>query len=176
MHPDMRAIFLTLALLPVTLTAQTVFFHFTNGTTQSFAVADIRKLTFVGDEQVLWLNDGTQYTWNVSTIGQYEFDETIGIEHIASGLAPLQLSVFPNPATAEVTVDTELPQAARLVVDILDLQGGVVRGLYAGERPAGAHRLQWDAADGRGARVAPGTYLVRLATPYGSSTKPVVIQ
>ncbi len=78
--------------------------------------------------------------------------------------------------TAEVTVDTELPQAARLVVDILDLQGGVVRGLYAGERPAGAHRLQWDAADDRGARVAPGTYLVRLATPYGSSTKPVVIQ
>ena len=42
--------------------------------------------------------------------------------------------------------------------------------------PAGAHRLQWDAANGRGARVAPGTYLVRLATPYGSSTKPVVIQ
>ncbi len=174
--PSMRSLLLTLAFGPLLAQAQTVFFHFTDGTTQSYAVADIRKLTFVGDEQVLWLNDGTQYTWNVSTIGQYEFDETIGIEHIASGLAPLQLSVYPNPATAAVTLDTELPQAARLVVDILDLQGRVVRGLYAGERPAGAHRLQWDAADGRGARVAPGTYLVRLATPYGSSTKPVVIQ
>jgi flagellar hook assembly protein FlgD len=174
----MRYILLTLAFGPLLVQAQTVFFYFTNGTTQSYAVEDIRKLTFVGDEQVLWLNDGTQYTWNVSTIGQYEFEEdfTTGIEHIASGLAPLQLSVFPNPATAEVTLDTELPQAARLVVDILDLQGRVVRGLYAGERPAGAHRLQWDAADDRGARVAPGTYLVRLATPYGSSTKPVVIQ
>jgi flagellar hook assembly protein FlgD len=172
----MRSLLLTLAFGPLLAQAQTVFFHFTDGSTQSYAVADIRKLTFVGDEQVLWLNDGTQYTWNVSTIGQYEFDETIGIEHIASGLAPLQLSVFPNPATAEVTLDTELPQAARLVVDILDLQGRVVRSLYAGERPAGPYRLQWDTTDGRGARVAPGTYLVRLATPYGSSTKPVVIQ
>lgn len=172
----MRPLLLTLFLLPAVLSAQTVFFHFTDGTTQSYAVEDIRKLTFVGDEQLLWLNDGAQYTWNVSTIGLYEFDETIGIEHIASGLAPLQLSVYPNPATAEVTLDTELPQAARLVVAILDLQGRVVRGLYAGERPAGAYRMQWDAADDRGARVAPGTYLVRLSTPYGSSTKPVVLQ
>lgn len=172
----MRPLILALACIPAALSAQTVFFHFTNGTTQSYEVTDIRKLTFVGDEQVLWLNDGGQYTWNVSTIGQYEFEEATGIEHIASGLVPLQLHVYPNPATAEVTVDTELPQAARLVVDILDLQGRVVRGLYAGERPAGAYRLQWDAADDRGARVAPGTYLVRLTTPYGSSTKPMVIQ
>ncbi len=93
MHPDMRAIFLTLALLPVTLTAQTVFFYFTNGSTQSFAVADIRKLTFEGDEQVLWLNDGTQYTWNVSTIGQYEFEEMVGIEHIASGSGAGEVAV-----------------------------------------------------------------------------------
>jgi len=166
---------LFLCLLPAALSAQTVFFHFTDGTTQSYAVTDIRKLTFVGDEQVLWLNDGTQYTWNVSTIGQYEFQEGVGIEHIASGLAPLRLHLYPNPANAEVALETELPQPARLVVDIMDLQGRVVRGLYAGERPAGGLRLLWDAADDRGVRVAPGTYLVRMATPWGSSTKPVVL-
>jgi hypothetical protein len=167
---------LALACGPALAQAQTVYFHFTNGTTQSYAVEDIRKLTFAGDEQVLWLNDGTQYTWNVSTIGQYEFQEGVGIEHIASGLAPLRLHLYPNPASAEVTVETELPQGGRLVVDILDLQGRVVRSLYAGERPAGPYRLQWDTTDGRGARVAPGTYLVRMATPWGSSTKPVVLQ
>jgi flagellar hook assembly protein FlgD len=166
---------LFICLLPAALSAQTVFFHLTDGTTQSFAITDIRKLTFLGDEQVLWLNDGTQYTWNVSTIGQYEFQEDVGIEHIASGGAPLRLHLYPNPANAEVALETELPQPARLVVDIMDLQGRVVRGLYAGERPAGGLRLLWDAADDRGVRVAPGTYLVRMATPWGSSTKPVVL-
>lgn len=176
MHPDMRAIFLTLALLPVTLTAQTVFFYFTNGSTQSFAVADIRKLTFIGDEQVLWLNDGTQYTWNVSTIGQYEFQEGVGIEHIASGLAPVKLQLYPNPSGGPVTVQVELVQSGRLEVEVLDLKGRMVSGLYAGERAAGPFRLQWDVTDGNGARVAPGTYLLRIGTSNGSSTKPVVIQ
>jgi hypothetical protein len=170
----MRFLFFTLAFIPAAVSAQIVFFHFTDGSMQSYALSDIRKLTFVGDEQVLWLNDGTQYTWNVSTIGQYEFDQITGNEHITLGLA--QLHVYPNPANAAVTVDTELQQPARLVVDILDMQGRVVRGLFAGDRPAGAQRLHWDAADDSGARVVPGNYLVRLGTPYGSSTKPLVIQ
>lgn len=172
----MRLIALAPFLLPFIVPAQSVLFHFTNGTTQSFAVADIRKLTFVDDEQVLWLADGTQYAWNVSTIGQYEFNATTGIEHVASGMVPLQLQIYPNPATAELTVETQLPKAARLVVDILDLQGRAVRGLHDGEWPAGACRIHWNAADGRGARVPPGTYLVRIASPYGSSARPVVIQ
>jgi hypothetical protein len=176
MTHTLRLLVAALLLLPAALSAQSVFFHFTNGTTQTYAVEDIRKLTFVGDEQVLWLNDGTQYTWNVSTIGQYEFQEGVGIEHIASGVAPLRLHLYPNPASAEVTVETELPQGGRLVVDILDLQGRVVRSLYAGERPAGPYRLQWDSTDDRGARLAQGTYLVRMAPPWGSSTKPVVLQ
>jgi len=172
----MRPLILALACIPAALSAQTVFFHFNNGTTQSYEITDIRKLTYVGDEQVLWLSDGTQYAWNVSTIVQYKFDQTTGIEHIASGLAPMQVHVYPNPATATVTVETTLPQAARLVVEVLDLQGRLVRGLHAGALPAGPNRMQWDTTDERGARVAAGTYLVRLATPYGSSTKPVVIQ
>ncbi len=75
-----------------------------------------------------------------------------------------------------MTVQVELVQSGRLVVEVLDIQGRMVSGLYAGERPAGPFRLQWDVTDDRGARVAPGTYLVRIGTPYGSSTKPVVIQ
>jgi hypothetical protein len=74
----MRTLLLALACGPALAQAQIVYFHFTDGTTQTYAVEDIRKLTFVGDEQVLWLNDGTQYTWNVSTIGQYEFQEASG--------------------------------------------------------------------------------------------------
>ena len=42
----MHALLIALALFPAALSAQTVFFHFTNGTTQSYAVEDIRKLTF----------------------------------------------------------------------------------------------------------------------------------
>ena len=172
----MRQILLALILLPVSLSAQTVYFYFTDGTMQSYAVADIRKLTYESDEQVLWLNNGTQYSWNVSTIGHYEFQEMTGVEHIASGYAPLPLQVYPNPSGGPVTVEVELVQSGRLVMEVLDLQGRIVRGLYTGERTTGPFLLQWDVTDDRGARVAPGTYMVRIRTPHASSTKPVVIQ
>jgi|GEM_PF-5928577 len=172
----LRTLCFAFAVGPVLASAQSVFFHFTDGTAQSYALADIRKLTFLGDEQILWLNNGAQYTWNVSTIGQYEFQEGTGIEHIASGLEPLQLNLYPNPAGSLVTVETSLSQGGRLMVEILDLHGRLVRGLYAGERPVGLVRLQWDVTNVLGARVAAGTYLVRLSTPWGSSTKPLLVQ
>jgi len=75
-----------------------------------------------------------------------------------------------------VTVEVELVQSGRLVMEVLDLQGRIVRGLYTGERTTGPFLLQWDVTDDRGARVTPGTYMVRIRTPYASSTKPVVIQ
>jgi hypothetical protein len=165
-----------LLLAPTALSAQSVFFHFTNGTMQSYAVEDIRKLTFEGDEQVLWLNNGAQYTWNVSTIGQYEFQELTGVEHIASGYAPVPLQVYPNPSGGPVMVEMELVQSGRLVVEVLDLQGRIISLLYAGERTTGPFLLQWDLTDERGARMAPGNYMVRIRSPYGSSTKQVVIQ
>ena len=172
----LRTLCFAFALGPVLASAQSVFFHFTDGTVHSYALADIRKLTFEGDEQILWLSNGAQYTWNVSTIGQYEFQEGTGIEHIASGQEPLQLNLYPNPAGALVTVETELPQGVRLMVDILDVNGRLVRGLYAGERPSGLFRLPWDVANVLGERVVSGTYLVRLRTPWGSSTKPLLVQ
>lgn len=171
----MRPLLLLLTMLPTGLFAQTAFFHFTNGTVLSYALTDMRKLTFVNDEQVLWLNDGTQYTWNVSTIGRYDFVETVGIEHIASGLEPLGLHLFPNPASTEVIVEADLPEAGRLVAEVLDLHGRVIRGLFAGDRAMGLQRLTWDTTDALGTRVAPGTYLVRLSTRHGSTAKPVVV-
>ena len=172
----MHVLLLTLALLPAALSAQTVFFHFTDGTMQSYAVEDIHKLTYEGDEQVLWLANGTQYSWNVSTIGHYEFQDITGVEHIASGYAPLQMQVYPNPSGGPVTVEVDLVHSGRLEVEVLDLQGRIVSELFAGERSAGPCSLQWNGTDGRGVRVAPGTYLIRLTSPYGSSTKPVVMQ
>jgi hypothetical protein len=172
----MRLLFLSVTLLPTILSAQMVYFHFTNGTMQAYPVAEIRKLTFVANEQVLLLNDGTQYTWDLITIGSYEFgDISTGSQHIASGLQPLHLQLYPNPAITAVTLETEMPQNDRLVVDVLDMQGRVVRALFSGERPQGVFRIEWNVADDKARTVAPGTYLVRLTTPNGSTTKPVVI-
>jgi len=173
----MRLLFLSVTLLPTILSAQMVYFHFTNGSSQAFPVAEIRKLTFVANEQVLLLNDGTQYTWDLVTIGSYEFgDIATGVQHVASGNEPLRLKLYPNPATTAVNIETEMVQDDLLVVEVLDMQGRVVRALYSGERSQGGFRIEWNLADDKSGTAPPGTYLVRLATSHGSTSMPVVIQ
>ncbi len=171
-----RARVFAVALLPGGLCAQSMVFHFTNGSSETFALADIRKTTFAGTEQVLWLDNGTQYVWALDAIDRVEFqDITTGVQHVPSGLQPLDLRLSPNPSTADVVIATELQHRSRLVVDVLDAQGRLVRRLYDGEPPVGPFRMRWDGADGQAGRVPPATYWVRLATTTGSTAKPVVI-
>ncbi len=47
------------------------------------------------------------------------------------------------------------------IIQIVDLQGRVVRELVPGAPGAGA-RLAWDGRDERGVRVAAGVYLARI--------------
>ncbi len=172
----LRATVFGVALLPGVLSAQTVVFHFTNGSTETYALADIRKSTFAALDQVLWLADGTQYTWALDAIQKVEFpDISTGVTHIASGIQPLDLRLSPNPSTAEVTLTTEMREAGKLVVEVWDAQGRLVRGLFQGELPVGPFQLRWDGADGHGDRVAPATYLVRLVTAGGSTAKPLIM-
>jgi flagellar hook assembly protein FlgD len=172
----LRATAFAVALLPAVLCAQSMVFHFTNGSTETFALSAIRKCTFVALDQVLWLADGTQYTWALDAIGKVEFpDISTGVTHIASGMEPLNLRLSPNPSMAEVNIATEMREAGRLVVEVWDAQGRVVRRLFEGELAAGPFQLQWDGTDGRGGRVAPATYLLRLVTASGSTAKPLIM-
>ena len=49
-----------------------------------------------------------------------------------------------------------------VVVEVLDLTGRLVRGVYSGFDVAGRHARQWDGLDGHGQRVNPGIYICRV--------------
>lgn len=69
----------------------------------------------------------------------------------------------PNPARSSTRWSYELPQAARVRVDIFDAVGRHVRTVTDGERDAGANDIEWDLHDDRGAQAASGIYFVRAS-------------
>ncbi len=166
----MRPWLVWLAFSPVPLSAQTVFFHFTDSSVQSFALEDVRKVTFVNDEQVLWLADGTQYYWNVGTIEKFEFTEAVGVQRLTWGIEAVPVELYPNPSNGQVTIEISLVRTTRVTVDLIDMQGRWVKTLFMGERSAGRHRLQLSATDihsGHGL----SSYVLRVSTPeYSTST------
>lgn len=68
----------------------------------------------------------------------------------------------PNPFNPTTRLLFTLPAAGSATVDVLDLQGRVVRTLHRGELPQGPTSLAWDGRDDAGRSLASGTYLARL--------------
>jgi len=68
----------------------------------------------------------------------------------------------PNPFNPATRLLFTLPASGPATVDVLDLQGRVVRTLHRGDLPRGETSLEWDGRDDAGRAVASGTYLARL--------------
>lgn len=160
---------------PVPLSAQTVFFHFTDSSVQSFALEDVRKVTFVNDEQVLWLADGTQYYWNVGAIEKFDFTEALGVQRLTWGIEAVPVELYPNPSSGQVTIEISLVRTTRVTVDLIDLQGRWVKTLFMGERSAGRHRLQLSAPDIHHGH-ALNSYMLRVSTPEYSTSRTLMFE
>jgi hypothetical protein len=82
---------------------------------------------------------------------------------VATGApAALQFAAAPNPWTERATLRLAMPKEGAASIDILDIQGRLVRTVHRGILPAGEHRLEWDGRDDGGNAVAPGLYMARL--------------
>jgi len=107
-------------------------------------------------------------------------DATIGIGmNVSVGPSgpsgPSRVRVEPNPSFGRVAFVNEPGEAGSGIdaVEILDLQGRVVRTLVPGG--AAAARVTWDGRDARGVPVAPGVYQARIRRNGGTEIAHVVL-
>ncbi|MCC7265019.1 MAG: Ig-like domain-containing protein [Candidatus Latescibacteria bacterium] len=69
---------------------------------------------------------------------------------------------YPNPFNPTTAIRFQLPQAARVQLEVYDVLGQKVRTLVQGQTEPGVHRVMWDGRDEGGRVVAGGVYLYRL--------------
>jgi flagellar hook assembly protein FlgD len=81
----------------------------------------------------------------------------------------------PNPFASRTAIGFSLPRAGTARLAVYDAAGRLVRTLVNGERPAGPHEIVWDATDGGGRAVRPGTYFMRLEAAGTARTRSVVV-
>jgi hypothetical protein len=113
--------------------------------------------------------DETRAPWptfrgNVNRTGVYdEFVKTSAPD--ALPLSRNQLGqARPNPFNPRTEISFELGAPSSDVQLVLyDARGRRVRGLTAGDYPAGRHQVDWDGTDEQGRPVASGVYFARLA-------------
>jgi len=86
---------------------------------------------------------------------------TVSVPRDRPGAVALE-AARPSPFSERTELAFTLARAGRATLAVYDVSGRRVRTLAQGERAAGTHRSSWDGRDERGARVAPGAYLVLL--------------
>ncbi len=86
----------------------------------------------------------------------------------AIGSGPI---AYPNPFNPKTILAFSLSRSASATMEILDVQGRLVRRLLeGGVRPVGAQSVSWDGKDDSGQMASSGLYLARLRAGSESST------
>ena len=169
-----KKIFLYLILLGMSnaVNAQNaIYFSYNDGSQNSYALQDVRKLDFNGDDINLHLNDGSVFTWNVNTIGYYDYNTntSLNIDDMLHKANDWDVNVFPNPSDGHQTLKLKLPQATELSFSIMDISGKKIIQQQLGSLSKGEHSipLEWSNA-------AAGSYSIILNSKDFSVTKKLI--
>lgn len=150
--------------------AQSIYFHYTDGTNASYNLEDVRKITFDADVMNLHLWDGSLYAWNVSTIGYYQYDESsLDIQELLSNANAWEVDIFPNPTSAILNVSFNLPQSDEISIGLYDLQGKLILAKNLGKKETGSYQEVIDLTN-----VPKGTYVCRISGQQNTITKTVI--
>lgn len=129
--------------------------------------------TTTGDILVVWtdtrnLVDGEEdiYAQIVTCEGSSSAPET----GTSVSATPRITGVAPNPLFHRTTVSFRLPSAGQAILEIVGVDGRLVRRLGAGAGPAGNGSVIWDGTSDGGSRIPAGYYFARLRV--GSSVTP----
>jgi flagellar hook assembly protein FlgD len=81
----------------------------------------------------------------------------------------------PNPFNPLTNLAFELEHEGVVRLDVLDVNGELVRRLVDERLEAGQHASRWDGRDRAGRRVASGVYVVRLRAAGREQTRRIVL-
>ncbi|MBI1928820.1 VCBS repeat-containing protein [Candidatus Poribacteria bacterium] len=128
----------------------------------------IQQLTNVPANQAIAITEGERgYT--------ALYSRPVAVEPIGKQLTPLGkikwnalYQNYPNPFNPETWMPYQLTEDARVMVQICDIRGQLVRTLSLGFKPAGTYLTReraayWDGRNHSGERVASGTYFYTLS-------------
>jgi len=136
----MRLLFLLL-LLSYSLSWSQVYMNIKgkDGTTQSYNIEEIRKLTFSG---VVNVEDAEKITKAINSF--------------------TLLQNYPNPFNPSTTIEYQIPKAGDIEVNIYDISGQLVRTLNSGFQNAGSYKVNWNSKNNFNQTVASGIYLFQV--------------
>lgn len=172
----MRTLITVMILFPFTAFAQSVYVHFTDGSSSTFPIDEIRSTDFSGNMMRVFLWDGTDHAWDMAEIKRYQFNDlSTGITAGAPSAIALH-ALSPNPSSGEVRIGFELETAGEVLIEIYDARGSLVATVDRRHFPSGEHTVLWNGSDANGSTISSGTYICRIDHGAHIASTPLIIE
>ncbi len=88
----------------------------------------------------------------------------------------LTISNYPNPFNPETTINFNLPQDSKVVLDIYNLKGQRVKRLVSDNFVKGNHQVVWKGTNEASQDVTSGVYLYKIMTDKSQIIKKMILQ
>lgn len=113
----------------------------------------------------------------ISTIsGVYVFDYYSGIQDdLVNTPEAFNLTTFPNPFNADVTLNFTLPYPSSVRIYIYNIAGKTVKRFWEGNLNKGNHQILWNAKNDDGIDLPSGVYFCRLEVNGFSQTHKMIL-
>lgn len=132
------------------------------------AGANPNNLTTLIDRSIDWI-------WEGQSQGVGDLTGPVRSSHISAVRPnPMSLGALRGGSTIQLALSNRA-SLAPVRVDVLDLNGRLVRNVCDTTLPAGVASVSWDGRDTLGGRVSAGIYYARLATSEGVHSAPLVV-
>ncbi len=82
---------------------------------------------------------------------------------------------YPNPFNPTTAIPVKVSETSSALLQIVGVDGRVVKTLHSGELAAGDHKFSWDGTDTDGNGVASGVYMAHLITRAGLQSERLVM-
>jgi hypothetical protein len=128
-----------LLIIPVSK-SQTIMFSFTNGSSSSYTIPEIKNITYTGNTMNVNMLSGSTLSWDINTIEYFEYVVgTMNVDSIENNFNSVE--IYPNPAIDKTTIAITLIKESDVTVDILDNCGAIVKNLKSGLLEPGKHNI-----------------------------------
>ncbi len=143
---------------PIYAVGDSLTVHVSFTPTAAVPYSDILQITY---------NDGTDETLDIPISGE---GSTTGIEPLTHQPQKFEVSCYPNPFNAEMTILVNLQYTQNVSIALYDIRGVKEKDVWMGEMSAGPHELRWNAQD-----APSGIYLLKAEGEDWSQVEKVVL-
>lgn len=112
------------------------------------------------------MKDGTTRSFDVAAVTKITFGTVTGVidpRHINPAIASFALfQNYPNPFNPTTTISYALPRGGRVTVGIYDVAGRRVKAYTAEHSAGGNYRIEWNGVSDDGQTLASGLYFYQV--------------